>query len=123
MAVLTRDTQDQYVAMRPHLPDICLVVTSSAVRHLCFDMFSAIGYEVYVFYSPETFIRSGAAASVDILVLRHTRICLEENEPLRWVGRHRPHIKRSCLGMSQLSSIDFPTYSVRPQSPVYTKGA
>jgi hypothetical protein len=47
---------------------------------------------------PETFIRSGAAASVDILILGHTRMCLEENEPLRWVGTHRPDIKTITLG-------------------------
>jgi hypothetical protein len=93
MAVLTRDTQDQYVAMRPYRAGICFVDTSSAVHHLCFDMFSAVESEVYVFYSPETCIRSGAAASVDILILGHTRMCLGENEPLRWAGTHRPNIK------------------------------
>jgi hypothetical protein len=98
MAVLTRVTQEQFVAMRPDRGGICLVDTSSAVRHLCFDMFSEIGHEVCVFYSPETFIRSGAAASADILILGHTRMCLEENEPLRWLGMCRPKIKTIVLG-------------------------
>ena len=34
MAVLTRDTQDQYVAMRPYRAGICLLDTSSAVCHI-----------------------------------------------------------------------------------------
>jgi hypothetical protein len=34
MAVLTRDTQDLYVAKRPYRAGICLVDTSSAVRNI-----------------------------------------------------------------------------------------
>jgi hypothetical protein len=61
-------------------------------------MFSAIGHDVYVFYSPETFVCSGAAASVDILILGLTRKRLAENETLRWVGTYRPKIKTIVLG-------------------------
>jgi hypothetical protein len=84
-------------------------------------MFSAIGHDVYVFYSPETFVCSGAAASVDILILGLTRMRLAENETLRWVGTYRPKIKTIVLGRVQLSSIDCPTCFMRPQSPPCTK--
>jgi hypothetical protein len=86
------------VTRRSDRASICLLDTCSAVRHLGICMFSVSGYEVYVFYSPETFVRSGAAASVDILILGHTRICLAENETLRWVGTYRPDIKTIVLG-------------------------
>jgi hypothetical protein len=98
MAVLTRVTQEESVTMRADLARICLIDTCSAVRHLGFDIFSAIGYDAYVFYSPETFVCSGAAASVDVLILGLTRMRLVENETLRWVGTYRPKIKTIVLG-------------------------
>jgi hypothetical protein len=98
MVASTLVIQEQCTAMQADRVGICLVDTSSAVRHICFDMFSAIGCEVCVFYSPETFIHSGAASSVDILILGHTRIPLKENEPLRWIGTCRPEIKTIVLG-------------------------
>ena len=98
MVVLTRVTQEESVTMRPDRASICLIDTCSAVRHLGFDMFSAIGHDVYGFYSPETFVCSGAAASVDILILGLTRMRLAENETLRWVGTYRPKIKTIVLG-------------------------
>jgi hypothetical protein len=86
------------VTTRPYRASICLIDTCSSVRHLGFDLFSAIGYDVNVFYSPETFVNSGATASVDILILGHMRMCLTENETLRWVGAYRPNIKTIMLG-------------------------
>jgi hypothetical protein len=100
MEVSTRVTQ-QYVAMRSDRAGICLIDTSSAVRHLCSEMFSAIGYDLCVFYSPETFVYSDAVATVDILILGHTRMCLAESETLLAVGTYRPGIRTIVLGNSQ----------------------
>ena len=100
MEASTRVTQ-QYVVMRPDRAGICLIDTSSAVRHLCSDMFSAIGYDLCVFYSPETFAYSGAVATADILILGHTRMRLAENKTLRAVGTYRPEIRTIVLGDSQ----------------------
>jgi hypothetical protein len=100
MEMSTRVTQ-QHVAMRPDRAGICLIDTSSAVRHLCSDMFSAIGYDLCVFYSPETFVYSGAVATVDLLILGHTRMRLAENKTLRAVGKYRPEIRTIVLGDSQ----------------------
>src|SRR3984893_6864255 len=98
MAVLTRVTQEESVTMRQDRASICLIDTCSVVRHLGFDIFSAIGHDVYVFYSPETFVCSGAATFVDILILGLTRMRLAKNETLRWVATYRPEIKTIVLG-------------------------
>jgi hypothetical protein len=39
------------VTMRPDRGSICLLDTSSVVRHLGFDMFPAIGYDIDAFCS------------------------------------------------------------------------
>jgi hypothetical protein len=98
MAVSTSVTQQESATMRLDRASICLIDTCSAVRHLGFDMFSVIGHDVYVFYSPETFVCSGAATFVDILILGVTRMCLAKNETIRWVGTYRPEITTIMLG-------------------------
>ena len=98
MAVLTRVTQEESVTMRTDLARICLIDTCSDFRYLGFDIFSAIGYDAYVSYSPETFVCSGASASVNVLILGLTRMRLVVNETLRWFGTYLHKIKTIVLG-------------------------
>ncbi|MBB5063052.1 hypothetical protein HDF15_001392 [Granulicella mallensis] len=82
----------------PHLPlpnfsTISIIDTDSSVRRVGFTWPGNSSVSVAVFYSVESFLRSHAAASTDLLILGHTHSHPSECESILWVAELRPDLK------------------------------
>jgi DNA-binding NtrC family response regulator len=81
----------------PEKTMVALIDNSSAVRRACYDMLTSAGRPVTVFYSPETFVNSGAVNETDLLIIGRIRSSLQECEAIRWASVVRPELKTLLL--------------------------
>lgn len=84
---------------------IAVIDTASSVRHACFNALTEMGYPVVVFYSPDTFINSGAIYSASVLVLGETRVGRTRSEALLWASVVRPDLHTLLLGPGEIQLI------------------
>jgi hypothetical protein len=77
---------------------ISVIERTSKVRRACFDAIEAIGEQVRIFYSVQSFVDTGAIFASDVVVLGLLPLCTQQCEPLLWASSVRPKLTTLLLG-------------------------